>query len=256
MDDEVNYGIVLDAFKSFAIEAKRIYEEVFLPIGNWFNENKDTIQAVGQLFLDARVALQAAERLGDKQYVLWQSIDRELAESIIQAEDIDDIMQGYYESNNGEQINTMLEHCREAEIIQPQSDLYSQIEWSYRNERYNLAAVGLMALLDGMMAVASGDIGTSLKKKLDLIMNKMSLEQMLSKEEVSILTFTKTIQATNNTMFAHSDFSQVAEPQEINRHWIVHGRTTRQYTKLDCIKMFSMLCGIILLDEMNKEEKN
>lgn len=41
-------------------------------------------------------------------------------------------------------------------------------------------------------------------------------------------------------LFEKSDFSQL-EPNETNRHWLVHGRTSQIGNKIDCIRIFNAL---------------
>ena len=41
-------------------------------------------------------------------------------------------------------------------------------------------------------------------------------------------------------VFEKSDFSQT-EPNEINRHWLVHGRTSKVGDKLHCIRLINAL---------------
>ena len=43
------------------------------------------------------------------------------------------------------------------------------------------------------------------------------------------------------------------EPKILNRHWIMHGRSLRRKTKLDCVKMIRFIYGIILLDEIAQQ---
>lgn len=43
-----------------------------------------------------------------------------------------------------------------------------------------------------------------------------------------------------------------AEPQNLNRHWVAHGRKTTEASKLDCYKMIGILYGLILLAEVQE----
>ena len=44
-------------------------------------------------------------------------------------------------------------------------------------------------------------------------------------------------------LFEKSDFSK-AEPDEANRHWLVHGRTSQIGDKLDCIRLINALATL------------
>ena len=46
------------------------------------------------------------------------------------------------------------------------------------------------------------------------------------------------------------------ELDEVNRNWIMHGRTNKIYTRLDGVRILNMIYGTIRLGELGREDAN
>lgn len=53
-------------------------------------------------------------------------------------------------------------------------------------------------------------------------------------------------------LYEKSDFN-AAEPDEINRHWLLHGRSDFEQTEIDCIRLFNAVQSLCMI--VNKEAK-
>ena len=64
------------------------------------------------------------------------------------------------------------------------------------------------------------------------------------------------IGAFQETAFGNSDFDK-PEPSYLNRHWTLHGRSHRDFTKMDYIKMLLSLDALIFMANLAErtEEK-
>jgi len=47
-------------------------------------------------------------------------------------------------------------------------------------------------------------------------------------------------------LFIKSDFTG-AEPNKLNRHWIIHGRSTPAEAKIDSVKLFNLLGSLSII---------
>lgn len=65
-----------------------------------------------------------------------------------------------------------------------------------------------------------------------------------------MLTFEKTME-----LFSTNFDFKGEEPKELNRHWIMHGRSRRRKTEHDCVKLIYFIYGILLIDEFGKKEE-
>lgn len=254
MSDKINIEGLSRAVALFAEKIQKVYNDFFFPLAEWIEKNGDTLIKISEAISDVSLAVNAAECLGKNQLVFWDEIDRSLANQLLSTSSVDDTMLNFYQKESFAHVDDTIALCLDCKLISNKRNLFLQTVSAYKEEKFNLAIIGFMSIIDGVISEASSDTRTTFKGKLDKIKNKITLEQALSKDELSFLVFSKTIEETYNTMFCFSDFNKV-EPSMINRHWITHGRTTREYKKIDCIKVLNMLYGIILIDELSRNEE-
>jgi CRP-like cAMP-binding protein len=69
----------------------------------------------------------------------------------------------------------------------------------------------------------------------------------LDENEIALIMLSITFQKAVEILSAKSDFSK-KEPDNLNRHWIMHGRSRSEKTKLDCIKLMKREFGFLLDD--------
>lgn len=254
MSDEINIEGLRRAILLFAEKAQKIYNDFFVPLSDWFEKNGEILIKVSESFLEVSLAIKASKKLGENQFVFWEGINQTLANQLLNSDSVDRTMLDFYEKDSFEQVENAITLCTQCKLIENRKKLFLQTISAYRENKFNLAIVGLMTVIDSVISEASSDSSSTFKGKLDKIKNKISLEQALTKEEISFMVLTNTIEETYSTMFCFSSFEGL-EPVYINRHWIIHGRTTREYKKIDCIKVLNMLCGIILIDELSRKEE-
>ena len=119
---------------------------------------------------------------------------------------------------------------------------------------YFPSAVGVIAICDGFLSDLSKSQKTSFKLRMDgviekafeIIKNRYDENQELLRDEVeffdeniSVISF-----AVSQSFFFESRKFELGEPQYINRHWLVHGRSSKPVRELDCIKFFRLLYGL------------
>ena len=66
----------------------------------------------------------------------------------------------------------------------------------------------------------------------------------------------RTITAFEESIFK-DHYSFVNEPTDLNRHWVIHGRSHRAYSRYDCLKILLWLDAIAFLAaKIEHKEKN
>ena len=116
---------------------------------------------------------------------------------------------------------------------------------------YDLALVGLVAIFDGALTVATNNTTSNIQKRLDEInlrLDGLSEEEweLLDESDITIFGMHITWTQTMNEFRKCSNFAAPeTEPKDLNRHWIAHGRKTSGATKLDCCKMINALYGLM-----------
>lgn len=233
------------------------YSEIIQPfnyIVSAFNVRYNEIIKLNQKVIKSTQIYIAIEKLSNVNYVFWKFIPIELAEQLYNANNANDVnivLEEYELQTEGIETKEILDLCLKSSFLNHRKILLSQSFEAYLNKQYNLAIIGLFSIIDGVLSeivVDSNIKKTKLKKRCEKLLDKLKNET-LSNDEYSILTLIKTFEAAQNTFFASSDFSG-DEPEDSNRHWIMHGKSTRINTNLDYIKLIRFLYGVILIDNL------
>ena len=247
---EALYNIPLTLFSP---QIQRAYQE-FNNIFTQLNTNTLETYKLNSKALQSHMVM---KQLVEANYVFWDFIPQDLADKIRNANDTNTALKEYEIQNNGQITRKIFELCSNHPLLSNQQVLLSQTFEAYTNKQYNLAIVGLFPIIDVALTNAITEFErnkTFLKKRCEKLFEKLQNEK-LGNKKYSIITFLKTFQSAKETFIADSDFSQ-DEPEYPNRHWIIHGRTTRIYTDLDYIKILRFLYGIIIINDLTKETTN
>ena len=104
-----------------------------------------------------------------------------------------------------------------------------------------IACISLFSLIDGVLADVSEQTTTNFKRRLDAVKEKMGSERKLSEIDRKTLCIYKSF---DTSIFRdYYNFSD-QEPQIVNRHWDLHGRTHREHSKMDFLKVLLWLDAI------------
>ena len=113
----------------------------------------------------------------------------------------------------------------------------------------------MFSLVDGVLSdVESTMNSTSFEKRLNSIEKKVMEKSELDEFDIRLICIVESIDKFNSSIFAFSDFSQ-KEPDILNRNWLLHGRTRREYSQYDFLKILLWLDALIFLDKINSEHE-
>ena len=189
-----------------------------------------------------------ADKLADHQFVLTQRIPAELIERS-KAEELDDLADEFFSSDRI--IEQTINECGLDNNLS-----FTESIQAFRQELYNLAIIGLTAVLDRVLSEYSGDIErVNIKKRSEAIKKSIEekgeffLDEMEGMDYLLYLTYPKVAES-----FGLSSSFISSEPDALNRHWIMHGRTDKSYTRLDCVKVLNLIYGTIRLGQLGRED--
>ena len=239
-----NYQSILNIL----IYIVQITAEVFATAQSWYLQHADTIKESLVKFGELSVWFSAVQKMIDAQIVFTGDLSLELAKEICLCDNVIVTVERFYTENDECQINDVIERCREAKQMFNFTELFSQIISSYQVGHYHLACLGMFSIVDGVLSNVSEDPKTNYKKRLEIIENKIISKYELTDLEKKLLCIYLSMNDFEASIFMHSDFAQV-EPNKLNRHWMVHGRTQREYAKIDFVKIILWLDAIIFLDD-------
>ena len=231
---------------------KYVVEEVMYDLSVLFN---NMIQAIkeNEDFTYIRKICSAINLLGQKQYVCWEYLDEKFIDFIFETDDIDKILLEFVEKDEGRSVDSVICKCKKDSLMSKYKRIYEQSVESYRNAQYELAIVGFTSVLDGLLMDVSKKTDVSIRKRVNSIMNKLCIQIKLENNEIAFITLAMTFEKAM-LIFSQSKSFNEKEPKTLNRHWIMHGRSIREKTKLDCIKVIRMVYGMLLINTMDIED--
>lgn len=196
----------------------------------------------------------AIEKLGDNQYVYWDYLDDEMIDKLLQSTNVNKTMRELNARKNYADIKAIASKCSESPRMAPYQTILKQAMTSFKNGGNELALLGFLSIIDGLLSDVSNNItSTSIYGRANPILEKLENSEAVENNEYAELALLITFRDTMESLSAKSDFSK-KEPKNLNRHWIMHGRSRRRKTRLDCVKMIRFIYGIILLDEFSRKE--
>ena len=254
MSAVANTAIKLQEITRAIPEAIRRYQEALRPLAQKAAEFSAVIHS--DAFSDAMkrsaAYFQTVKIMGDKQFVCWEPIPRSIAEEIVETTNPNGVLKKYALREKGAALESVIEKCAENAYVKKRSRVYTQAVAAYRNKHYDLALIGILSIIDSVLSDTSKQIkNTSIFKRGTTLIEKLENNEILDNDEYAVLTLVMTFEATMTTLGANSDFTK-KEPKGMNRHWIMHGRSGRRRTQLDCIKLFHFLYGILIVNELSE----
>ena len=227
-----------------ALRAIEVFSESISELLRPINENAVKL---GEMLLEAFKPFAAARKLGEAQYVYWDYIESDFADSLIKSKNTNEILCRRNETDEYRTVGYTISSCSGHTLIAPYS-LFAQSILAYSEGKYDLAVLGLLSVIDGLLTDVSENDTTSIFKRTESIIKRAENNEILDANEVALIMLSITFQKTVEIISAKSDFSK-GEPNNLNRHWIMHGRSRHKKTKLDCVKLINFIYGILLIND-------
>lgn len=157
----------------------------------------------------------------------------ELAKKYLFLNLYEDFNQRYYKETR-DRIETFLNNH-----YAPMGCFFSQCCNALENELLYPCICGLTTILEGILGKYTGLSKTSMHVLFEKIKSQLN--------DGASYIIAINIQSFIDAITSKSDFSNQNEPVQLNRHWLLHGRSNRDITKLDCI---SIICAVDAIIEI------
>ena len=236
-------------------EVVRIVADVLKPYADFINDLKPKIEQYRpalEKLAESSAVMSAIDKLGNNQYVLWKPLPRDYVaamKTVASPEMIDKLIEEYIETDD----IGAIDYCR---TYLGDNAIFEEAAIAFQQGLYSVSIVGFIVTLDRVIAECSGQIReTNFKKRIDKIKwiieqkGELYLEELEARDYLVFLTYFDAIKGIGDG----SGFDE-EEPTRLNRPWLAHGRTQRQYVRIDCIKVINMIYGTIRMSELGKEE--
>ncbi|MCR5227994.1 MAG: hypothetical protein K6E27_12375 [Eubacterium sp.] len=227
--------------------------DYFVTYSQVIKESIESISVVLSGIKEAAPEISAIYKLSQNQFVIWDDIPQDVIDYLYSngdAEDVQKYLEGIIETAAFISSDAPLELLANRGLCENKT--YEQSVRAFERGDFNVAALGFTALLDRYLSEKIDDKTlVSITKRAKELGEKMESIDDIFKEErdykdyLLLCTYSYSLEKFG----ARSNFDE-AEPETLNRHWIMHGRTNKEYSKMDCIRIIRMLSGTVLVNEM------
>lgn len=253
MPSEENNGYVFPILNGIATFMQGAVA-VFKKAGEWYRDNEETIRNFIISFSNFSTYCSAIEKMAQRQIMFSDDISIDFAEAICNSDNIDTLVEDYYFGTDTHHIDIVMNRCDKAKCLRDYQNLFLQITDTYSRQQYHLACIGLFAIADGLMAdISTMKKSTSFEKRIKSIEQKMAdkieLDTIDRRTFFIHLQFDSLGDNLSNSVFGFSDFTK-DEPNELNRHWLLHGRTHKTYSRYDFLKILLWIDQLVFLDSI------
>lgn len=226
----------------------KIINSLYEPMRYLIERTKLFSESINSALIPLKRMRQVMEACKDNQFVVWYSVIMDDGIDEPRVDYLNFLILEYFLENDSQRLNELFLNCKNALQKRSGYTLFEQSITSMINGQYHNAIIGFTSVLDGLLTHYSGSDLTSLGQRLDILHSKL-LEQYddsATTEEINELWLYYTLFPSIDSFGARAAFDDL-EPSLLNRHWLMHGRSTRDYTCIDCIKVLSMIYGMILI---------
>lgn len=158
--------------------------------------------------------------------------------------DLDKFLIWYFTENEYDHFNNMLVGIAASPIGAGIKRLVDECNFAYKNQKYAICADSLVSAIEGILSTFWDD-------KTNIRMMKIcqaKVDELANEKEHIIkkyiwVSYNKFIRK----LYEKNDFTS-DEPNFINRHWLLHGRSAFEIEEIDCLRLFnavSSLCVIV-----------
>lgn len=233
------------------------FEELLSPYAEIVRDYTENVYPLLIEIARISIPLSVISRLGNIQYVAWKSFPDSFYEQASETnseQELLGLVEIWLENDRFKEVEKTIQSLFETEPLK-NNLVFSQAVSAYRRDDYDLACLGLTAMIDRLLSDLSGMItSTSISKRVEKIKDKVIKSKKVALDEIELSnyiligTYTYAIEA-----FCLDSRFDKNEPELINRHWIAHGRMNRSMERIDCIRMINLLYGTILMSELGKK---
>lgn len=162
---------------------------------------------------------------------------------IDKAEDIETYLSNFYLEDNYKNYDYIIKNIRKSKHIEKYVKLVDECDFCFKNEKYISSSISFISIIEGILSSFNDDKNRvkmiqTCKEQLNRI--PADVDKLIEKQVWnSCVRFIE-------KLYKKSDFKKT-EPSNINRHWLLHGRSNYNLTVNDCLRLFNTITSICYL---------
>lgn len=190
---------------------------------------------------------EAVDKLLDNQIIMVDRLPEELEREILVSGNIPALIEEYYSEDNDKRLHIVIQRCKTAKRMKKHEILFNQIVEAYKMGSYHLSCMGLFAIADELLTSLSGLYGPNADKRLSEFEESIKETVELAPYDPCLYSAYSALSEHRISFYNSMPFSN-KEPTELNRHWTMHGRSSRDYKKIDFIRVLLWIDALTRLD--------
>lgn len=163
-------------------------------------------------------------------------------------EDINAFLADFFTRDDYKVTKNMIDSILQSKIRKPLKELVRQCWDAFQGRLYAVCSTSLLSVIEGILSEFGDD-------KQDVRMMRIC-QYHVDNFPADGSTIEKHVWISYNTfirkLYEKSDFNS-DEPDVINRHWLLHGRSDYEQTEIDCIRLFNAVQSLCMVE--NQEAK-
>lgn len=163
-------------------------------------------------------------------------------------DDVNTFMEQFYTYDDYRNMKAMTKGIQESKIKAGLIKLVNECWNAFNSKMYAICATSLLSVIEGILSEFSDD-------KQDVRMMKVCQKHVDTFPNDGS-TIMKHVWISYNqfirNLYQKSDFT-ADEPEAINRHWLLHGRSDFEVEEIECMKLFNAVHSLCMV--INKESK-
>ena len=163
-------------------------------------------------------------------------------------DDVNPFMEQFYSYDDYRNMKSMIKGIQESKIKEGLIKLVTECWSAFNTKMYAMCATSLLSVIEGILSEFSDD-------KQDVRMMKVC-QKHVDNFPSDGSTVLKYVWISYNqfirNLYQKSDFT-ADEPEAINRHWLLHGRSDFEVEEIECMKLFNAIHSLCMV--VNKENE-
>lgn len=157
-------------------------------------------------------------------------------------DDLNTFLQWYFTQEDSFHVKRMVDYISHSKIKNNIKKLFDECWQAYQMKLYAVCSTTLLAVIEGILSEFSDD-------RRDIRMMKVCQSKVDSFPENGSLIEKHIWKSYNlfiRNLYHKSDFTST-EPPQINRHWLLHGRSAYEISELDCIRLINSVHSLCII---------
>lgn len=193
----------------------------------------------------------AVDKLVAERWTLPAGLPITAVNALGKSSEIDDVnvfMEDFYSADNYRNMKKLIYDIQNSRIKAGLIKVTSECWQAFQNKLYTVCATSLISVIEGILSEFSED-----KRNIKMM---MVCQKQVNDFPADGSTIAKHVWISYNdfirNLYQKREFT-CDEPTEINRHWILHGRSNFEIEEIDCMRLFNAVYSLCMV--INKEKK-